>query len=71
MEHINDVVKRISNGSYVINSARRLMSTDNLRLLYHGLVHSHLSYGTTLWGASYQYKLHRLEIIQKVHCSEN
>jgi hypothetical protein len=69
-EHINHVVKRISSGSYAINSAKRFLSTDNLRLLYHSLVHSHLSYGTILWGAAYQYKLHRLEIIQK-RCIRN
>lgn len=69
-EHINHVVKRISSGSYAINSAKRFLSTDNLRLLYHSLVHSHLSYGTILWGAAYQYKLHRQEIIQK-RCIRN
>jgi len=69
-EHINHVVKRISSGSYAINSAKRFLSTDNLRLLYHSLVHSHLSYGTILWGAAYQYKLHRLDIIKK-RCIRN
>jgi len=32
-EHINHVVKRISSGSYSIHSARRFLSTDNLRLI--------------------------------------
>ena len=70
MEHINHVVKRISSRSYAIHFARRFRSTDNLRLLYHSLVHSHLSYGTILWGAAYQYKLYRLEIIKK-RCIRN
>ena len=63
-------MKRLSSGSYAMNSARRFLSTDNLRLLCHSLVHSHLSYGTIPWGAAYHYKLHRLEVIQK-RCIRN
>ena len=33
--------------------------------IYYSLIHSHLSYGTLLWGSAFQYRLHQLEVIQK------
>ena len=36
-----------------------------MKTLYYSLIHSHLSYGTLLWGSAFQYRLHQLEVIQK------
>ena len=36
-----------------------------MKTLYYSLVHSHLSYGTLLWGSAFHYMLHQLEVIQK------
>ena len=41
--HIDHVAKNISRGSYVIRSAKQILSTKNLRSLYFSLVHSHLT----------------------------
>ena len=41
------------------------MSVNNLKSLYYSLIHSTLTYDTMLWGSSYQYRLHKLEILQK------
>jgi hypothetical protein len=64
-DHIDHVAKKIASGSYALNNVKRSLSVANLKLLYHSLVHSHLTYGTALWGSAYQYKLHKLEITQK------
>ena len=47
-EHINRITKNIASGSYVIYSVKRFLSMNNMKLLYHSLIHSHLSYGTML-----------------------
>ena len=64
-DHIDHVSKKIASGSYALNMVKRSLSIGNLKLLYHSLVHSHLTYGTALWGSAYQYRLHKLEITQK------
>ncbi len=48
-----------------MRSAKHLLSINNMRSLYFSLVHSHLSYGTVIWGTSCQYRLQKLEKIQK------
>ena len=60
-EHIQHISKKISSGSYAISKSKRLLSLENLKLLYYSLVHSHLNYGTILWGAAYRYRLNKLE----------
>ena len=47
-EHIN------RSGSYAIYSVKRFLSMNNMKLLYHGLIHSHLSYGTMLCSSASQ-----------------
>ena len=41
------------------------MSVENLKTLYFSFVHSYISYGAIIWSCAYQYKLHKLEILQK------
>ena len=36
-----------------------------MKTLYYSLIHSHLSYGTLIWGSAFQYRLRQLEVIQK------
>ena len=60
--HINRITKNISSGSYVISSVKRFLSMNNMKLLYHSLIHSHLSYGTMLWSSASRCWLHKLEI---------
>ena len=64
-DHIDHISKKIASGSYALKTVKRTLSTSNLKLLYHSLIHSHLTYGTALWGSAYQYRLHKLEITQK------
>ena len=64
-EHINHVLKRVSSGSYALHAVKRFLSKDNMKTLYYSLIHSHLSYGTLIWGSAFQYRLRQLEVIQK------
>ncbi len=64
-DQIDHVVKKVSSGLYAIQTAKRLLSVENLRSLYFSLVHSHLTYGNMIWGNACQYRLNRLVILQK------
>ena len=51
-EHINRITKNIASGSYAFYSVKRFLSMNNMKFLYHSLIHSHLSYGTVLWSSA-------------------
>ena len=38
---------------------------ENLKTLYFSFVHSYVSYAAIIWSCAYQYKLHKLGILQK------
>ncbi len=63
-EHIKYLSCKLSSGSYAIHSAKRTLSMQNLTQLYNSLFHSHISYGITLWGSAFKYKLRKLEVSQ-------
>jgi len=69
-KHIDYISKKIASGSYVINATKRILTSNNLKLLYFSLVHSHLSYGTLIWGSAVKYRIRKLEIKQK-QCLRN
>ena len=64
-DHINHITKKIASGAYALQAVRRYLCLDNMKSLYHSLVHSHLTYGTLLWGSAFKYRLHKVEILQK------
>ena len=64
-EHINHIAKKIASGSYAIYSVKIFLSINEMKLLYHNLIHRHLSYGTMLWSSASQCRLRKLEISQK------
>ena len=64
-DHVNPIVKQLFSGSYAIYILSKDMSVDNLKSLYYRLIHSPLTYGTLLWGSTHQYRLNKLEILQK------
>ena len=63
--HIDHIIKKIANGIYAINAAKRYLSVENLKSLYFSFVQSYLSYGAIIWSSAYQCRLHKLEILQK------
>ena len=56
----NLITKKIASGA-----VKRYLCLDNMKSLCHSLVHSHLTYGTILWGSAFKYRLHKVEILQK------
>ena len=64
-EHIHSCKKRASSGLYALNSAKKILSESNLKILYHSLIHPHLMYGLMLWGSACKKYLHPINIIQK------
>ena len=63
--HIEYCRKKIAQGMYAMHMSKHLLKIHHLKIIYHSLVHSHLSYGILLWGNTYQKHLHKLEIAQK------
>jgi len=64
-DYINHIVKQLSSGSYAIHTVKRYLSVDNLKLIYYSLIGSHLTCGTILWGSAHQFRLDKLETLQK------
>ena len=56
-QHIKYVSSKLNSGCYAINSVKRILPLHNLKQLYYSLFLSHITYGTTLWGSAYMYKL--------------
>ena len=65
-EQINSCKSKMSSGLYALNKVKHILSTTNMRTLYHSLIYPYLNYGTLLWGSSHStYYLCKLEILQK------
>lgn len=63
-EHIIRVSSKISKGIYLIRKLRQCLSLDVLKTVYFAHIHSHLCYGTLLWG--HQTLVQKLFKLQKV-----
>lgn len=50
--HINYIIPKINKGIFMIRKLSSTVSTDVLLSIYYGYLHSHLSYGTLIWGNS-------------------
>ena len=61
-DHISHIVKTVSSGSYAIHTVQKYLSFNNLKSVCYSLSHSHLTYGTMLWGSTFHYILDKLEI---------
>jgi hypothetical protein len=64
-EHIDSCRSKISGGLYALNKIKHILSTYNMRTLYHSLIYPYLTYGTLLWGCSHSTYLRSLDILQK------
>ena len=52
-EHIKTVKQKINISFFAINRAKHFLKRKNLVTLYYSLVYPYLTYGITLWGATY------------------
>lgn len=63
--HVENLTHKISSGIYILRNFANLCSIDILKMLYYAHIHSHLSYGIVLYGATSNYNLNKLLILQK------
>ncbi|KAK9512971.1 hypothetical protein O3M35_001270 [Rhynocoris fuscipes] len=61
--HIRELSLKLSQVIFLLRKLRDQVSLNVLKTAYYGLFHSHLSYGTILWGNSQNIKI--LFILQK------
>jgi hypothetical protein len=64
-DHIQSTVKKVNSAIYGIARTYKNLSKDNKKLLYMGLIQSHLVYGAAFWGMAKTSKLEPLRIAQK------
>ena len=64
-EHIAQIANKIGYSNYSLNKARNNLTQKAKKLLYSGLIHSHLVYGAPIWGFAPKSRLDRLLKQQK------
>lgn len=63
--HIKQTENKISKGLYALRSVKHILPKRHLKLIYHALISSHLSYGIIFWHTAAKTHLHRLNVLQK------
>jgi len=63
--HIKKIENKVSSGLYALRSVKHILPKQHLKLIYHALISSHLTYGITLWHAAPTKHLHKLTVLQK------
>ena len=61
--HVESVCAKVASACYLIGRMMKLVNIDTVKLIYFGLIQSHLQYGVIVWGNSSQAK--RLLVLQK------
>ena len=64
-EHIIAVGKKIASAAYGLHKTRNDLTSKNKTLIYSGLIHSHLTYGLSIWGHAKMSRLNQLLVKQK------
>ena len=67
-QHIQYCATTISSGLYSLNSAKHILNSCHLRMLYHTMINPYLLYGNIVWGGArqkYTKPLNMLNIMQK------
>ena len=64
-KHINNVARKKDNPIYGLSKVTKQLSISNKKLLYSGVIHSHLVYGLPILGFSTQGGQHALLTKQK------
>jgi hypothetical protein len=63
--HIHSVKQKLNKAFFAINKAKTILPRKHLISLYYTLVYPYLTYGITLWGASFKKYIDKLAIMQK------
>ena len=64
--HIDHIAKKMNSAIYALSKSSKELSSANKKLIYSGIVHSHLVYGLPIWGFATQGRLNKLLIKQKL-----
>lgn len=64
--HVEFVCNKISSGIFAIKRLAYICNLNNLKMLYHALIQSHISYGIEIYGGTSQKNLNRILHLQKV-----
>jgi hypothetical protein len=64
-KHTNAIGKKITVATYGLHKAGKELDCKRRKLLYSGLIHSHLMYGLPIWGHATQGRLNTLLVKQK------
>lgn len=65
INHITAIAKKIASSTYGLHKASKELDCHNKKLLYSGLIHSHLTYGLAIWGHATKGRLNTLLVKQK------
>ena len=65
VEHINYIAKKINYANYGLTRIAKTLNMENKKLLYSGLIRSHLVYGLPIWGFAKKGRLNVLLVKQK------
>ena len=63
--HIKFIKNKIAKGLGIINKAKKVVSAKTLITLYNSFILPYLTYGIEVWGATFDYSLNSLAIVQK------
>ena len=64
-QHINKTNNKIASAIYGLTKCAKELSSENKKLLYSGLIHSHITYGLPIWGLATQGRLDKILVKQK------
>ena len=64
--HIDHVAKKMNSAIYALKKSSKELSCKNKKLVYSGIIHSHLVYGLPIWGFATQGRLNKLLVKQKM-----
>ena len=63
--HIDYIQNKINSGLYALRKMSYYCSQTSLKMIYFAFIHSHISYGVSLYGATSKTNLDKLLILQK------
>lgn len=63
--HVDSVARKMSSGLFALYKLRNFCSLETLKLVYFAHIHSHLSYGINIYGATSKKNMDRLLLLQK------
>lgn len=63
--HIETIQNKISSGLYILRNMSMFCSVETLKMIYYAHIHSHISYGIVLYGATSNSNLSTILILQK------